>query len=510
MLFTAGTTSSNYAAVADGSIFSDITVWDVHSGAALSALSVRPPAYAIGSVFNITGDGNKFAYRAEEASNRVRVQDMAARTMSLLKVPGDTTTALAFSLDGQILATGEGYDSGVIRLWDAQNHPIGLLEGHRAWVSCFKALPDGRTLASASADRTIRLWDLKTQKPIRTLRGQYGELWTLDVSPDGRWLASGSKEGSVNLWDLTSATSRPPAYRTFQATNYLQEFSYSPDGRLLGGLRNGHLLLCQTATPEQIETELPWTNITGFAFAPDSRRLAATDDSGHLSLWAIAGQRVITNFAAHPGAAYLFCAGFMDGGHSLLTCDEKGAAKEWDVATWREIRRFQTDPRATAMAISPEAGLVATANVEEIELFSTQSPDKRLHFTALPRLNDFKFSRDGKTLASSSDSGTVELWDTATGTRTAALRGALLGFHSVAFSPDGNRLAVGSSGQEAIKIWDLHSLEEVATLPGRGFSYVQFSPDGNTIVARNRNFWTAPGWAEIRAAERARQSAASP
>ena len=95
-----------------------------------------------------------------------------------------------------------------------------------------------------------------------------------------------------------------------------------------------HPLLClvQVATPEQIETELPWTNLLDFAFAPDSLRLAATDDSGHLILWDIPGQRVITNLAAHAGATGFIGTGFMAGGHSLLTYDEGGAKLK---RTWR-------------------------------------------------------------------------------------------------------------------------------------------------------------------------------
>jgi WD40 repeat protein len=367
-------------------------------------------------------------------------------------------------------------------------------------------MPDGKTLASASGDRTIRLWDLKTHQTLRTLRGDYGELYALDVSPDGRWMASGSKEGSVNLWDLASSTNRPPAYRRLPGTNYLEELSYSSDGRFFGGLLNGHLLLFQTATPEQIEAELPGTNITDFAFAPNSLRLAATDDSGHLGLWEIPSMRVITNFAAHANFAFFIGTGFMNGGRSVLTCDESCAAKEWDVESWREIHRFQLDTNFSPLAISPGADVVATLKGDEIEVFSTRSPESRRHFTGQTRIGDIALSPDGRTLASASDSGTVELWDTATGTRTAALRGVLLGYHAVAFSPDGERLAAGSNGQEAIKIWDLHSLEEVATLPGQGslFSDARFSPDGNTIVARNRDYWSAPSWNEINAAERAR------
>src|SRR5438552_2829749 len=86
----------------------------------------------------------------------------------------------------------------------------------------------------------------------------------------------------------------------------------------------------------------------------------------------------------------------------------------------------------------------------------------------------------------------------------------LLGYHSVAISPDGERVAAGSNGQEAIKLWDLHSHEEVATISGQGsfFSDARFSPDGSTISARNWNgviyFWTAPAWKQIEAAEQAR------
>jgi len=92
------------------------------------------------------------------------------------------------------------------------------------------------------------------------------------------------------------------------------------------------------------------------------------------------------------------------------------------------------------------------------------------------------------------------------------LHGVLLGYHSVAISPDGERVAAGSNGKEAIKMWDLHSHEDVATLSGQGsfFSNASFSPDGNTIAANNWNgvihFWTAPSLQEIAAAEKMRRA----
>ncbi len=488
-----------------------ITAWDVATGAALFHRRAVIANHSMGKVFNISGDGSKCAYSIVQPLGSIRVEDLKLQAGLVVQVTDELTTALEFALDGQILATGAGYADGAIKLWDAQSQPLGSLEGHRSWVSGIKALPDGNTLASASADRTIRLWDLKTRHLIRTLRGQNTAFWSLDVSHDGRWLASGCKDGSVSLWDLASSTNRAPMYRTLQ-TNGVGRFAYSPDGRMIGLLRKGHLLLCQTTAPEQMtEPELALTNIESFVFAADSNRLAANDGSGHLRLWDIPGRRVITNF---PIESEVLFYDKVAGSNRLWAVDHTGKLKEWEEATWTELHSFQLDRRGGSCGFSREAGLIITARFQgSFELFSLQAPENRRHFTGQGRISDAALARDGKVFAAASENGTVELWDTTTATRTALLHGVLHGYHSVTFSPDGERLAAGSVGQEAIKVWDLHSLEEVATLSGQGSMFVdsQFSPNGDTIAARNMNgvihFWSAPSWPEIAAAERALQTA---
>jgi WD40 repeat protein len=91
--------------------------------------------------------------------------------------------------------------------------------------------------------------------------------------------------------------------------------------------------------------------------------------------------------------------------------------------------------------------------------------------------------------------------------QVATLRGFLLAATSVAFSPDSRRLAFGSSGLEAVKLWDAETRQEVLTLSGEGsgFQGLQFSPDGRFLLAINgaglARLWSAPTWAEIEAAE---------
>ncbi len=91
----------------------------------------------------------------------------------------------------------------------------------------------------------------------------------------------------------------------------------------------------------------------------------------------------------------------------------------------------------------------------------------------------------------------------------ATLRGVLLGVHSVAFSGDGKRLAIGSGkNEEALKLWNTESWQEVLTLEGQGsmFWSTVFSPDGNAILAGNHtgivHIWRAPSWEEINAEEK--------
>ena len=122
---------------------------------------------------------------------------------------------------------------------------------------------------------------------------------------------------------------------------------------------------------------------------------------------------------------------------------------------------------------------------------------------------DVTFSPDGKLFAEASDLGQAKLWEATTLEEVETIRGFLLGTHSVAFSPDGKRLAISSNGIEAIKLWDgdVKNRQELLTLEGEGsfFYRTAFSPDGNSLGSMTArgvlHFWHAPSWEEIADAE---------
>jgi len=501
-LFTADLSESN-----------NITVWDPGRGISLSHSTSRLLYYGAWAVFDISSDGSKFAHTIREPG-LVRIVDLSGGTGSNLRVAEEHVNDVAFSRDGQTLLT-TGSVNGAIKLWDVRTRKlIGSLEGHSRYTTRMRLLPDGRTIASGGGDEVIRLWDLDTREPIRTLRGASGVPDSIDISPDGRWLASGSADGSVDFWDLSSSTNSPPVFRALAAGG-AKRWSYSSDGRLVGSIHETRLEFYNALTLQPArDPGQSLTNRYRFAFSPDMRLLVTTDTKGNLAAVDLPSQRLVANFAAHPIANYEAVLAFTSGGTSLLALCQSQIVKEWDIATWKEIRRWQADTHTTASTFSPEADLFATATENgEFELVKAHEPERRRRFSAprFPGWSELKLSlsRDGKTLAVANGNGSVELWNTETLTRKALLRGTQFDCFSVTTSPDGQRVAASGSGRGAIRIWDIDSHEELATFAaGLFFDDVRFSPDGNTIGAQSLggvlHFWSAPSWAEIAAGERAR------
>ena len=397
--------------------------------------------------------------------------------------------SVAFSPDGKTLASASADDT--VRLWNvATRRPIGApLRGHTNDVRSVAFSPDGKTLASGSADDTVRLWNVTTQRSIGELRGHTRDVVALAFSRDGKTLASGSFDLTVRLWNV--ATRKQVGAPLTGHGGDVLSVAFSPDGRTLAsGSFDDTVRLWNVTTRKQVGAPLIGTghsNVSSVAFSPDGKTLAS-GGGDTVRLWDVTTHRPIGDPLAGHGGDVLSVA-FSPDGTTLASGSVDETVRLWDVATHRPIGGPLSGHTnaVVAVAFSPDGKTLASGSDDGTVRLWDVAIGRPLGRPLTGHTNgvlSVAFSRDGKTLASGSFDGTVRLWQATSRRPLGELRGHTGGVRSVAFSPDGKTLASGGF-DDTVRLWDVATRQQIGELKGHtdGVLSVAFSPDGRTLAS---------------------------
>ena len=400
----------------------------------------------------------------------------------------DYINAVRFSPDSEFLITGA--TDNKIKIWSIKEKggifggleidQIKELNGHTGAIEEIQFSPDGKLIASAGRDYTVRIWDTETGKNIFILSGYISKVNSIDFDQASHILASGHQDRYLRLWDLekgkivkTEAVHKE-VKKTIYPEDIISKVRFDKDGNSIFTSDND-LIHKWSIEPWKEEFKVKGSSIFDICFLKDELAIYTSDykSGANIEIRNSENGQMINSFPIVDQSGWPRALKYSRDGSVIAYSGDSGGTGLYDPVNGKKAGNFKVEYRCDDISFSPDNSKIATAGVD-IDLWPADGKEK-LEFLSPGYL--IRYSPDGNILAGAKGNDVV-LWNRVKNFTT-ALKGHTNWIKDITFIDGGKRfISCGSDGR--IIIWDSFTKETVVTLlalPG-GYDYVIYSPDG--------------------------------
>ncbi len=417
--------------------------------------------------------------------------------------------SVALSPDGKTVACAVGAGDVVFQNAKGTLRTTAQLSlCHDEFITCLKFSPDGKLLATASEDKTVKLWNVAMKRELVKLRGHEGAVNCIAFSPDGKLLASAGTDGLIKVWDVKNP---PTEYSKISCRGEIEprnSLTFSSDGKFLAVANGNKTMLWNMENNQQHFTLADQRGeFRSAAFSVDCKLLAAVpnENTGRslesnipmntVNIWDIQTRRLQTKFQPHE--EFVASVAFSPDGVTLGTIGTSQMegvpnfnVKLLDAVTGHELNATTIHANFSGFIAFTPDGRTLIAGGEHLRLGGKPSsnvslldvPSLQRRFTIeIGRRSKVMFTPDGTTLLTADKFGELQLWEVATGQQKAKIAGG--GYPELAVSCD-SMFAAAPTKDCAVTIWDMNTGKEHVVLRGHmdDVTSVVFSPDNKRVA----------------------------
>ncbi|KAF1810848.1 beta transducin-like protein HET-D2Y [Eremomyces bilateralis CBS 781.70] len=443
-------------------------------------------AYASALLFSPARSLIRGLFKHEEPNGitiQPAISDEWSACLQTLEGHSDRVISVVFSRDSTRLASAS-YDK-TVKIWDPSSGAcLQTLKGHSGWVGSVVFSSDSTRLASASRDTTVKIWDANSGACLQTLKGHSDSVSSVVFLRDSSRIASASSDKTVKIWDASSGA----CLQTLEGhSDRVSSVTFSCNSTALASASEDKTVnIWDPSSGACLQTlEGHSGRISEVAFSRDSTRLASASFDKSVKIWDASSGVCLQTLKGHSNR--VSSVAFSCNSTALASASYDKTVKIWDPSSGACLQTLKGHSGPVySVVFSRDSTRLASASYDET--VKIWDPSSGACLQTLEGHSDWvrsvAFSLDSTRLASASDDETVKIWDASSGACLQTLEGHGERVMSVVVSRDSTRLA-SASDDKTVKIWDASSGVCLQTLKGHsnGVSSVAFSCNSTALAS---------------------------